>query len=96
LETELGLFIDLLVHKHAKIDIPRLIEMYTVEPARLLNLDAGTLSPGVRADVTLIDPALEWTVSVDQFHSASRNSPYDGLETVTAIAAKRRSNRVGV
>src|SRR5207302_10696481 len=58
LETELGLFIDLLVHKHAKIDIVRLIEMCTIEPARLLKLDAGTLSPGARADVTLIDPAL--------------------------------------
>jgi dihydroorotase len=78
LETELGLFIDLLVHKHAKIEIVRLIEMYTIEPARLLKLDAGTLSPGARADVTLIDPALEWTVSVDQFQSASRNSPFDG------------------
>jgi len=55
-----------------------LIQMYTVEPARLLKLDAGTLSQGVRADVTFIDPALEWTVCIDQFHSASRNSPFDG------------------
>ena len=78
LETELALFIDLLVHKHAKIDIARLIEMYTAEPARLLKLDGGTLSPGFRADVTLIDPALKWTVNVDQFQSASRNSPFDG------------------
>jgi dihydroorotase len=78
LETELGLFIDLLVHKHAKIDIARLIEMYTVEPARLLKLDAGTLSPGSRADVTLINPDLKWTVDVDRFRSASRNSPFDG------------------
>lgn len=78
LETELGLFIDLLVHRHHKIDIARLIEMYTVEPARLLKIDAGTLSIGARADVTLIDPELQWTVSVDQFQSASRNSPFDG------------------
>jgi dihydroorotase len=28
--------------------------------------------------VTLIDPDLEWTVKVDQFHSVSRNSPFDG------------------
>jgi len=28
--------------------------------------------------VTLINPELEWTVSVDQFESASRNSPFDG------------------
>jgi dihydroorotase len=78
LETELGLFIDLLVHKHAKIDIARLIEMYTVEPARLLKLDAGTLSPGSRADVTLINPDMKWTVNVDQFRSVSRNSPFGG------------------
>jgi len=78
LETELGLFINLLVHKHRKIDIARLIAMYTVEPARLLKIDAGTLSVGARADVTLIDQELEWTVKVDQFHSVARNSPFDG------------------
>jgi dihydroorotase len=78
LETELGLFIDLLVHKHRKIDIARLIEMYTVEPAKLLKLEAGTLAAGAPADVTLINPDLEWTVRTDQFKSASRNSPFDG------------------
>ncbi len=80
LETELGLFINLLVHKHRTVDITRLIAMYTVEPARLLRIDAGTLSAGARADVTLIDPELEWTVKIDQFHSASRNSPFDGWQ----------------
>ena len=78
LETELGIFIDQLVHKHHKIDIVRLIEMYTLEPAKLLKLDAGTLSVGAPADVTLIAPDLEWTVRTDQFQSASRNSPFDG------------------
>ena len=78
LETELGLFLDLLVHKHRKIDIARLIEMYTVAPAKLLKLTAGTLAVGAPADVTLIDPDLEWTVKIDKFESASRNSPFDG------------------
>jgi dihydroorotase len=78
LETELGIFIDLLVHKHRKVEIARLIEMYTVEPARLLKLEAGTLSPGVAADVTLIDPELEWTIKTGGFQSASHNSPFDG------------------
>src|SRR5947207_102277 len=77
LETELGLFLDLLVHKHRKIDIVRLIEMYTEEPARLLNLDAATLPVGAPADITLLDPDLEWTVRVDKFESALRNSPFD-------------------
>jgi dihydroorotase len=78
LETEVGLFLDLLVHKHRKIDIVRLIEMYTLEPAKLLGLKAGTLSVGALADVTLIDPDLKWTVKIDKFESASRNSPFDG------------------
>jgi dihydroorotase len=78
LETELGLFIDLLVHKNRTIGLPRLIEMYTVNPARLLQIEAGTLSVGRAADITLIDPDLEWTVDANNFHSASRNTPFDG------------------
>jgi dihydroorotase len=44
----------------------------------LLKIDAGTLSIGAQADVTLIDPELDWTVRVDEFQSASYNSPFDG------------------
>ena len=78
LETELGLFVDLLVHKHRRVDIVRLIEMFTAEPAKLLKLEAGTLSVGASADVTLLNPDLEWTVQIDKFESGSRNSPFDG------------------
>src|SRR5207248_8447581 len=46
LETETGLFIDILVHKRKAISINRLIEMLTLEPAKLLKIDAGTLSIG--------------------------------------------------
>jgi dihydroorotase len=78
LETELGLFLDLLVHKNKTITLPRLLEMYTVNPARLLQIDAGTLSPGRSADVTLIDPDLEWTFQASASQSISRNTPFDG------------------
>jgi dihydroorotase len=78
LETELGLFLDLLVHKAKTIELPRLIEMFTVNPARLLQIDAGTLSVGRAADVTLIDPNLHWTVDAAAFQSMSRNTPFDG------------------
>jgi dihydroorotase len=78
LETELGLFIDLLVHKRKVVNLTRLIEMLSVNPARLLHLQAGTLSPGAIADVTLIDPEREWTVDASRFLSASRNTPFDG------------------
>jgi dihydroorotase len=76
LETELGLFIDILVHKRKAISINRLIEMFTLEPAKLLKIDAGTLSIGVKADITLIDPEIEWTARTNE--SLSRNTPFDG------------------
>ena len=78
LETELGLFIDILVHKRKAISIGRLLEMFTVEPAKLLKLDAGTLSIGAKADITLIDPDREWTVDASKFESLSRNTPFHG------------------
>jgi len=80
LETELGLFLDILLHKKKAIGLPRLIEMLTVEPARFLGLDRGTLSPGAPGDVTLIDPDLEWTVDKEQSFSRSRNTPFHGWE----------------
>ena len=80
LETELGLFLDILLHKKKAIGLPRLIEMLTVEPARFLGLDRGTLSPGAPGDVTLIDPDLEWTVQKEKSFSRSRNTPFHGWE----------------
>lgn len=78
LETELGLFLGLLVHRQKTIGVSRLIEMMTVRPARLLGLKSGTLSLGAPADITVIDPNLEWAVEADKFQSASRNTPFDG------------------
>ncbi|HEY2614475.1 MAG TPA: dihydroorotase [Chthoniobacterales bacterium] len=78
LETELGLFLDLLVHKNKTIDLRRLIEMFTVNPARLLQIEAGTISVGRAADVTLIDPEMEWTFDASASQSLSRNTPFDG------------------
>ena len=80
LETELALFIDLLVHKTKTIELPRLIEMFTANPARLLNLNAGKLSLGAAADVTLINPDLEWTVAADQYQTLSWNTPFNGWQ----------------
>ncbi len=80
LETELGLFIDLLVHKTKTIPLTRLIEMFTAEPAKLLQLRAGTLSVGAPADVTIINPGLEWQVEPEKFETASCNTPFGGWQ----------------
>ena len=80
LETELALFIDILVHKKKVVDLPRLIAMYTANPAQLLKLDRGTLSVGAVADVTVIDPGKVWTYDKNASLSRSRNTPFHGRE----------------
>jgi dihydroorotase len=57
---------------------PQLIEKLTVNPARVLGIDRGTLKPGADADVTIIDPAAAWTIDPTRFRSKSRNCPYAG------------------
>src|SRR5436190_2536300 len=57
---------------------PQLIEKLTVNPARVLGIDRGTLKPGVKADVTIIDPKAEWTIDPNLFRSKSRNCPFAG------------------
>jgi dihydroorotase len=57
---------------------PQLIEKLTINPARVLGIDRGTLRPGAVADVTILDPAAEWTIDPGKFRSKSRNCPYAG------------------
>src|SRR4051794_12299244 len=57
---------------------PQLIEKLTVNPARVLGIDRGTLKPGAVADVTVIDPTAEWTIDPTRFGAKSRNCPFAG------------------
>ena len=50
----------------------------TINPARILGIDRGTLRPGAEADVIVIDPAVEWTIDPSMFRSKSRNCPFNG------------------
>jgi dihydroorotase len=79
LDCALGLYVKALIESRT-IEWPRLIEMMTVNPARVLQIPKGTLSVGRDADITLIDPHRRWQVAVDKFKSKSRNCPYHGWE----------------
>ncbi len=76
LETALGLVLEL-VHRGV-IGPARMVEMMSLRGAQLLRIDGGTLELGARADITLIDPNMEWTVDPEKFISKSRNSPFGG------------------
>jgi dihydroorotase len=78
LEPALPLYVKALVEP-GHISWMRLIEMMSTRPAQLVKLASkGTLQVGADADVTIIDPNLDWTIDVEQFRSKSRNCPFHG------------------
>jgi dihydroorotase len=78
LETAVGIFCEVLIHRRQVVDLPRLVALLTWNPAKLLNLDRGTLAVGAPGDVTILDPQREWTVDKEKFASKGRNTPFDG------------------
>jgi len=92
LETELALSLMQLVHSK-RLSLPDMIAKYTINPARLLNLNKGTLSAGADADVTVFDPDQEWVFQREDSASKSKNSPFFGWKlkgkvTATIVAGK--------
>ncbi len=93
LETELALSLMQLVHTK-RISLADMIAKFTVNPARLLNLNKGTLSVGADADVTVFDPGLRngFSKPADSA-SKSKNSPFSGWKlkgraVATIVAGK--------
>jgi dihydroorotase len=77
LETGLALALMQLYHS-GRLSLGQTIEKYTTGPARILNLDKGTLSIGADADVTVIDPDAEWVFNENDTASKAVNSPFYG------------------
>ncbi len=77
LETTLSLCLDRLVQQGI-LSLPRLVELLSTGPARVLNVPGGTLKPGSAADVTVFHPDEEVTIRASAFRSRSRNTPFDG------------------
>ena len=93
LETAVGLAFDL-VHRGV-IDLERLVEMCSTNPARIFNLaDRGSLKTNAHADVTLLDPEFHWTFDVNRSLSKSRNTPFHGRELQGAAVATIVGGRV--
>ncbi len=91
-ETALPLALTQLVHT-GKISLAHLVVMMSSNPAHLIHRPLGRLQAGGAADVTVFDPAREWTYHVRESRSKSRNSPFDGwklkgMVTATIVAGK--------
>jgi dihydroorotase len=86
LETAVALVFDRLVHS-GRIGLKRMIELLSVNPARVLNLPGGSLAEGQPADITILAPDATTTVRAAQLRSKSKNTPFDGWTLRGSVAA---------
>ena len=86
LETAVSLSLDRLMHT-GLIRLPRLVELLSVNPARILGVVGGSLSEGAPADITIIAPDLKVRVDASRLRSKSKNTPFDGWELRGGVAA---------
>jgi dihydroorotase len=77
LEVELALSLMQLVHTK-RVSLTDMIAKFTLNPARLMNLNKGTLSVGADGDVTVFDENAEWIYQREDSASKSKNNPFFG------------------
>ncbi len=83
LETALSLVCGM-----ARIDVGLAIERLTVAPRKILGDESiGTLKPGAKADVAIIDLQNDWVVQPSTLGSKSHNTPLLGKSVPSRIAA---------
>ncbi|WLS08850.1 dihydroorotase [Shinella sumterensis] len=92
LETMLAAALRL--HHSGEVPLMRLIDALSTRPAKIFGLDAGTLAPGAKADIVLIDPDEPWLATKETFVSRSKNTPFEdarftGRAVSTYVAGER-------
>lgn len=86
LETALALVLTNLVLPK-KITLSQALAKMTINPSRILGLEAGTLKIGAAADIVIFDPAKKIRVEAKKFFSKGKNTPFEGMELTGAVIA---------
>ena len=68
------------------LSLAEILQKMSWNPARILNIPAGTLQVGAPADVVLFDPEKRWTVDENALHGKSRNTPFKGMTLKGKVA----------
>ena len=93
LETAVPIVFDRLVHT-GRISVQRMIELLSVNPARILGVPGGSLADGSPADITILDPDRPVTIQAATLRSRSKNTPYDGWQFRGGVTATIVGGRV--
>jgi dihydroorotase len=93
LETAVPICLDRLV-RAGVIRLSRLVELMSVNPARILKVPGGSLAPGAIADITVLAPDLPVTIDRAALKSKSKNTPYHGWSFTGGVAATIVGGRI--
>ena len=86
LETAVPIVFERLVHP-GRISLRRMIELLSLNPARLLNVPGGTLGEGAPADITILWPDMASTIEAARLVSKSKNTPFDRWHFTGGVVA---------
>ncbi len=92
LETMLAVSLQLV--RDDVLSLSDLLATMTINPARLLSLDSGTLSPGAAADICLFDRQEKWVVDRNRLVSKGKNTPWHGKEMTGRVTHTIKGGRV--
>lgn len=84
-ETALPLALNLV--REGILDMPKMVALFTSQPAEVFHLPGGNLKVGSRADVSVFDPDLAWTYTKEVIVSKSKNSPWLGRDLTGRVVA---------
>ena len=93
LETCVSITLNTLVHT-GLISLGRMVELLSVNPAKILRVAGGSLAPGAVADITIVAPDLNVTVDKAALVSKSKNTPYHGWSFRGGVAATIVGGRI--
>ncbi len=85
IDTLLAMTLSLVHREH--LSLLRAMELLSLAPASILDLDGGVLSEGAAADLVLFDPQASWVVRAADFTSNSRITPFEGLPVQGRVVA---------
>jgi len=76
IETLLPLALEM--HHNESLDLTKIIETLTINPAKILKINKGTIKKGSDADICVFDLDKPWAVKGDDLKSKSKNTAIEG------------------
>src|SRR3990172_9588391 len=66
--------------EESRLPLAQGLARITSDPARVLGINAGRLTPGASADICIFDPERYWKVEAQALKSQGKNTPFTGIE----------------